>query len=334
MAVLIVGALPPPTGGVVTHVRELERALSAAGVEVTIVDPRRLGPDGRDGRPRLLWHLARARTRGDLVHLHTNGHNRGSWTLAALCGGPRSLLTLHSGLAPAYIREHRLTQAVARRYAHVIAVNREIADALERESTVCAAWSPRSLDLRLAPPGLMQLRRRHRPLLACALAPGHEYGADVLLDAVERLRARLPHLGVVCYGPRTRALGDEVRRRGLGEVVALFGELARERALAVVAACDVFVRPTRADGDAVSVREALALGRTVVASAVGNRPPGVLTFPSGSAAACAELLFHAASTAGVQPIPSTDDSLPALLAIYGCYGVHSDAETLGTALAI
>src|SRR6185369_480438 len=105
---LLVGALPPPTGGVATHIREIRRAVSALGCEVTVVDPRRHGPDGRDGRPRLLVQLALAHARGDVIHLHTNGHNRGSWLLAALCAGPRSLLTLHSGLAPPYIEAHRL----------------------------------------------------------------------------------------------------------------------------------------------------------------------------------------------------------------------------------
>src|SRR5262245_16710192 len=125
--VLLVGAIPPPTGGVATHVQELARALGEAGAEVTVVDPRR--------RCRLLVELARA----DVVHLHTNGHNRGSWMLAALCACRRSLLTLHSGLAPAYIAAHPATRAVCRRYAQVIAVNAEIARALSI-TTVLPAW--------------------------------------------------------------------------------------------------------------------------------------------------------------------------------------------------
>jgi glycosyltransferase involved in cell wall biosynthesis len=141
--VLLVGAIPPPTGGVASHIQELARALAGAGVAVTIVDPRHHG--------RLLAHLAAARARGDVVHVHTNGHNRGSWMLAALCSGRRSLLTLHSGLAPAYIAAHRrVTRAVAAHYRHVIAVNREIARALDAD-TVIPAWTPRSLAWRPAP---------------------------------------------------------------------------------------------------------------------------------------------------------------------------------------
>ena len=322
--VLLVGAIPPPTGGVASHIQELARALSAAGVAVTLVDPRH--------HRRLLAHLAGARARGDLVHVHTNGHNRGSWMLAALCSGPRSLLTLHSGLAPAYIARHRrVTRAIAARYRRVIAVNAEIARALDVD-TVIPAWTPRSLAFRLPPPGLAQLRARHSPLYAAALAPGPEYGSSLLLDAF----ASLPFAdkGLVLHGPGTRALADEVARRGLRQSVALLGELPRERALAVVAACDVFVRPTLADGDSVSVREALALGRVVVASAVGHRPEGVLTFRAGSAANCAEVLFHAHAHTHSSPHPPTGDALPALLKIYQNCGVRLDAATSGTALAI
>jgi len=183
MRLLVIGALPPPTGGVATHIHEIVRGLRALDVEVTAVDPRRHG--------RLLSSLALARARGDLIHVHTNGHNRRSWLLAALCAGPRSILTLHSGLAPAYIAEHRrATRTVTKLYKEVIAVNQEIALSLDVQH-ILPAWTPRSLEFRLSPPGLRQLRARHRPLYAAALAPGPEYGATLLLDAFSRLP--LPH---------------------------------------------------------------------------------------------------------------------------------------------
>jgi glycosyltransferase involved in cell wall biosynthesis len=52
----------------------------------------------------------------------------------------------------------------------------------------------------------------------------------------------------------------------------------------------IFVRPTRADGDALSVREALAAGVPVVASDIVDRPSGVVSFPTGDGAAFAAAL--------------------------------------------
>jgi glycogen synthase len=341
---LIVGALPPPSGGVATHCKELQRALECAGVRVDLIDPRRVGPDGSDGRARLLVRLMLARVRRELLHVHTNGHNRGSWTLAALCGaghtGP-SLLTLHSGLAPDYIRAHpRLCRFVSARYSRVVAVNADIAAALTDAGVaaarivISAAFTPASLALRLPPPGLAQIRRAHPLLIACALAPGLEYGATVLLDAFALVRARRPDAGLVVYGPGTRApaLVAAARARGLVGSVHHLGELERRRALAVVAAADLFVRPTLADGDAISVREAIALGRPVIASAVGTRPPETTLFPVGDAGACAEMIFQSLA----KRLPDHEhrvDCLPTLLDLYVRVGAQVGTVATGTALA-
>ncbi len=341
---LIVGALPPPSGGVATHCRELRRALESAGLHADLIDPRRVGPDGRDGRPRLLLRLALARLRRELVHVHTNGHNRGSWTLAALCGAGHtapSLLTLHSGLAPSYIRAHaRLCRFIAARYSRIIAVNADIAAALTDAGVapsrivIASAFTPASLALRLPPPGLAQIRRAHPLLIACALAPGPEYGAALLFDAFALVRARHADAGLIVYGPGTRApaLAACARARGLDGSVHHLGELGRERALAVVAAADLFVRPTLADGDAISVREAIALGRPVVASAVGARPPEAALFPAGDARACAEMIFQSLA----KRLPDHAhrvDCLPTLLHLYTCVGAQVRSVAIGTALA-
>ncbi len=344
MRALLVGALPPPAGGVATHCLELARALDAHGVAAAIVDPRRHGPDGRDGRGPLLGKLAWAHLRGDLVHVHTNGHNRGSWRLAWLCTlghfGP-SLLTLHSGLAPDFVRTHKsLAREVCARYRRIVAVNPAIAAALvdagvgAQQIVVCPAFTPSALAFRVPPPGLTQLRRAHRLLIACALAPGPEYGAMVMLDAFKIVHSQHSDAGLILYGPGTRApeLAAAVRARGLAGAVHHLGELPRERALAVVAESDVFVRPTLADGDAISVREALALGRPTVASAVGVRPASALLFTAGDAAACAEQMFHAITQRLPEHAPAVD-CLPALLGLYQRLGAPIRPVAIGTVLA-
>jgi glycogen(starch) synthase len=82
----------------------------------------------------------------------------------------------------------------------------------------------------------------------------------------------------------------------------------------------VFVRATRADGDALSVREALGLGSRVVASDVGHRPPGCLLFRSGDAGDLAERMVEItrlprAAVRSGRP-PAERDPFEALLAVY------------------
>jgi hypothetical protein len=80
------------------------------------------------------------------------------------------------------------------------------------------------------------------------------------------------------------------------------------------------VRPTRADGDAVSVREAIALGCAVVATAVGHRPPGCLLVPPGDVAALAARLAEAAAAPRAPPRERGADPFDALLGIYAALG--------------
>ncbi|HUB08464.1 MAG TPA: glycosyltransferase, partial [Myxococcales bacterium] len=68
------------------------------------------------------------------------------------------------------------------------------------------------------------------------------------------------------------------------------GEIAHGEVLALLAATDVFLRPTLADGDAISVREALAAGAAVVATSVVPRPAGTrIVAPDAGALAAATL---------------------------------------------
>lgn len=104
-----------------------------------------------------------------------------------------------------------------------------------------------------------------------------EKALDVLLAAAARA-LDAPHgdrlrVAVVGQGP----LADELARRhtelGLGDRVALLGY--RPDALGVVAAGDVFCLSSRHEGLPVALMEALALGRPVVATAVGGVPEAV-----------------------------------------------------------
>jgi hypothetical protein len=62
------------------------------------------------------------------------------------------------------------------------------------------------------------------------------------------------------------------------------------------------VRPSRSDGDALSVREALQAEIPVVASDVVQRPQGTLTFPAGDVGALCSTLRDILD----RPVPEGD----------------------------
>jgi glycosyltransferase involved in cell wall biosynthesis len=329
LEVLLVGPTPPPSGGVATHLEAIAEALFAHGARAFTVDPHR-------DRVGFAAALLFARKRKQLLHLHINGHNRKSWQLALLSGGARSILTVHSGLAPAYCRLHpRLVRLATDRYRAVLTVSPEVHAALaasvpSERLQLLQPFAP-SLPQRIAPVGLRQIRRAHTRLFACALADGPEYGAAQLFEALALHRRRCPDDGTVIYGPSTRTAvhAQAVSHRGLVGRVHFLGELARPRALAVVAAADAFLRPTLADGDSLAVREALALRRPVIASRVGHRPPGVQTYPAEDPAALAELLFQPVGTA-LSPARDHD----AVAALFRLYQTVAHGEVaIGTTLA-
>ncbi len=122
---------------------------------------------------------------------------------------------------------------------------------------------------------------------------GHTY----LLQAVQRLRARMPHL-VICFagaGPHEGALRAEVAARGLSDVVRFLG--FRDDIAEVQAAFDIAVLPSvGCDASSASIKEAMALGVPVIASDIGGARGIVrdgrtgLIVPAGDAGALEEAL--------------------------------------------
>ncbi len=303
MKVLLVGPYPPPHGGVSVHVAALRRELTGSGVPCRVVnlDPRAnedaacINIRGGLDLARVVFQHARS---GFTVHLHTNGHNLKSWLLVLLCGvagrsSPCKVVTLHSGMLPAYLKHSSpAARALARLagclFSWVVCVNQEIRDALTtlgippaRLALLPAFVAPRVRSGPL-PVDLEAWIAGYSPLLSTTLFLRPEYGLDVLVEGIARLRRDYPLLGVVVMGSGDREEADVLLgRRGLRSAVYLAGDVSHEDCVKLIARSDVFVRATRADGDSISVREAASLGVPTVASDLGQRPEGVHLFPSG-----------------------------------------------------
>jgi glycosyltransferase involved in cell wall biosynthesis len=211
--------------------------------------------------------------------------------------GSACILTLHSGIAPAWLASApALRRALVRftclHYTRIVGVNTAIRDALvaleipaERIDVLPAFLGIERREASLDPAVLSWMRAR-RPLLSTALFFRPEYGFEVLVEALARLRESHPLLGCIVMGSGDdRSAAERVlRERGLEQSVLLLGDVGHDCCLAVMAASDVFVRATFEDGDSISVREAISLGTPVVASRVGTRPAGTILFEPGNAA--------------------------------------------------
>ena len=342
--VLIVGDFPPPHGGVAVHVEVLQRAVRSQGGKCTVLDigKGQLPADGvvaAGGYAGFTARLATYALRGFCIHVHTSGANSKSWALAATCAAAAKLarlpplITFHSGLGPAWLAEDpvraRIACAVGNAFGKVIAVSEEIREALltcgvsRSRIEVLPAFSPSFLQPGAPPASFRELREEAAPLYSAMLAPGPVYGAEVLLRAFAEVHARNPRARLALYGPGTSELDLGRACGAAAAAVRAFGELHRPAALALIAGSDVFVRPTLADGDSVSVREAVALGRVVVATAVGTRPPEAILLPPGDSVALARALIEAGENRPVLRLArdteaeAGTDCVQRLLALYG-----------------
>jgi len=99
-----------------------------------------------------------------------------------------------------------------------------------------------------------------------------------------------------------------IRRESLEDSILLGGDVSHELCLALISRSDVFLRCTFADGDSISVREALDAGVPVVASAVGHRPPTALLLRAGDTEAFISQIESALSGKGQSLRRKTSDS--------------------------
>jgi glycogen(starch) synthase len=318
MKILLIGEFPPPYGGISVHVSEIRRQLIAAGIECRVLDTGRVGAVGFGAA------LLRYALDGWTLHVHTNGHNPKSWLIALVCGmsarlGEGGVLTLHSGLAPGYLGSvpawrRKLAAVACALYARVVCVSPAIQRAIislgipltKTEAT--PAWIMPALPEVALDAELLAWMDGHQPLFSTALFFRPEYGFDVLVAALAKLRNHCPSVGCVVMGSgeHEREARRRVREAGLEENILLLGDVEHDACLAVMSRSDVFIRPTFEDGDSISVREARSLGVPVVASRVGTRPPGVILFEPGEVEDLVAKLELAMVAGRSEPVVDTD----------------------------
>jgi glycosyltransferase involved in cell wall biosynthesis len=226
------------------------------------------------GALRIRAHLRACRP--DLVHLHTG---RADWLggLAAWQLGLPAITTRRMdrrvGRSP---RKRFLYRRVVRR---AVAISPAVRKRLIRGGVAPETTRiiPSAVDPEALQPSAGRSATRAREGLAedtpCLLVLASlvaRKGIDVLLDALARLDAHAapPVLWIAGEGPERDALERRARGLGLAQRVRFLGR--RSDAGDLLAACDIFVLPSRLEGLGVAALEAMAAARPVVASAVGG----------------------------------------------------------------
>jgi glycosyltransferase involved in cell wall biosynthesis/LmbE family N-acetylglucosaminyl deacetylase len=273
----------------------------------------------------------------DIIHTNNTGIDRVAGQLAALLTGRPVVNTLHSDFEPpprgpgvrgrALAALHRVRALMERTLARLT-----VRHAIAVSDRARNSWSPAhrrlgpqgdisviypGIETRAVPPQPAQLESLRRelglhdasPVLVCIgrLAPGK--GQRLLIPALGDIRAQHAHarLLLVGDGPDRRHLEDAARQAGLGDAVVFAGP--RPDAARLLDLADLVFCPSYSEGFGLTLLEALAAGKPIVASRLPSFeeilgpsgaaelvPPGD---PAAIAAAALSLLANPARRAGL-----------------------------------
>ncbi|MCL5279666.1 MAG: glycosyltransferase [Planctomycetes bacterium] len=297
LRLLLAGPFPEPIGGVSVHLRRLWAWLQAQGISVDPIDEAR-------HRKKEIYNLRSLRflsylrrvSRCNVAHIHSSVPLfRIVHILACRLLGLRVIVTIHSwrrgGCA---MWASRLFLRLADR---ILAVSQEIQDDLGlRHCQVVPAFLP-AVDGRQGLPGeitaFIAESRARGCHLVCANAYklqehlGQDlYGLDLCVELVDLLTRRAGVQVALIFVISCDATGnrlyleaqEQIRRRNLESRFCLYNQPVDF--VTLMKQCDLVLRPTNTDGDAVTIREALYGGVPVIASDAVQRPPGTILFRS------------------------------------------------------
>jgi glycosyltransferase involved in cell wall biosynthesis len=298
--VVLVGSYPPPHGGQSVHIQNLGDHLRKHGLRVRILNTgsnKQVRADGvvNVGNAADLLRALLTGPRPALVHVHVSGvQDYGKLGPVRAAAGLRRfpwVVTVHSGDSATRLQSAPWYRQVASRRlvagAHtVICVNRATAEAMAPLNPSTVVVAPHSISFAMPAPlpsDVGAFIAGHSPLLTCVGLYTPVYSFDEAIELVAALRPTHPGIGLLLIGDlaHSDAYKARIERAGVAGHVKLCGNLGHDECLTAVRASSVFLRLTQYDGDSLSVREALALGVPVVATATDFRPDGVVLYRKG-----------------------------------------------------
>ena len=298
LTVLIAGPLPPPAGGISIHIQRLAHLMNqdvhcdfideASTVKKEYFHIRQFNP---------VIYLRKI-SHSDIFFIHSG--NRLLKKIHILSGrilGRKIIITLH-GYGNRRPWPFRQIDGFFFRMANkIILVNEGIFDKVGLPADKCIvkhAFLPPIMESEPALPEqvqqYIQKARDNQQWVLCANASrlhihnGHElYGLDMCIELMKQLlRKGIPAIFIFVLTSKGDAghLFDEYQKLLSEDPIRnhfflVYDNLSFVR---LVEASDMVIRPTNADGDALTVREAIYLGRPVIVSDIVSRPEGSILF--------------------------------------------------------
>ena len=295
LRILLTGPMSGSVGGVSVHLNRLRFGLHQEDIAVELVDEsRHIEESIYNLRSKRIMPYLRRLRRCNIAHIQSSVHIfRWLHVVASRCFGLYVVVTIHSWRSSRIVT---ILNKLFLRLAHrIIVVNDDIGMRLRlRTYEVIPAFLPparRTGDLPVEIKQFIASARNQGCSVLCANASklteyqGEDlYGLDLCIKLINNLTYQTDInaalVFVVTYPAANNPIYINARKlilqRGLKARICLYNKSVDFVSLMTL--CNVVLRPTMTDGDALTVREALYLGLPVVASDSAKRPEGTIVF--------------------------------------------------------
>lgn len=287
-------------GGAETVVRDLARRLDRARFNVSVCCLRALGPTGRElaaegidisvlpngdpDRPDYLSALRLRRllrARGiDVVHSHTTDALVDAAACRCLSGGLKVVHTFHFGNYPHLPARTRLLESISSRFvSRLVAVGDAQRAQIRRtyrlsDRAICSVPNGASLAGSAVDRGFRRSIGAEGKILVGTIAHFCAQKAlDDLLAVARRVRDTRQDVHFVVIGGGDLRPDVERHRRRLGlEAAVTFTGVLQNAASRALPSFDIYFQPSLWEAMSISILEAMAAGKSIVSTRVGEAP--------------------------------------------------------------
>lgn len=322
--ILLIGPYPPPYGGVSMHIKRL-KALLADRFEIDVVDESRERKEGIFNLrslniPGYLGKVLKA----DMIHIHSGKFffRLMHFSVAGLFF-KKKIITIH-GYEPGRGDKIRPMDRMILNNCHrVIFVSTELAEAFRvKKCIIREAFLPPVVNEEAEIPGEISgwITEKKSKGYQIAVANAWRldkhneedlYGLDLCIMAAKKNkdeRIQVAYIFIVSDGSgiiKTGQYKKMITDLGLADRFLIWETPISF--IKLIVRSDMVLRPTNTDGDALTVREGLFLGKTVIASDVVIRPAGTKLFKTRDAGSLARAIGDATGS-GQNDVQTANDA--------------------------
>ncbi len=300
--ILLTGPILPPVGGISVHLHRLTQLLQS-DFTIDLIDEsaQRKKQIFNIRSLHLVGYLLKIRG-ADLLFIHSG--NRVFKKLHLFFGWlfrKKMITTIHGYGAKRNVVARSIDSFFINRCQFIILVNESIYDKLDLQREKCTVHHPFIPPVMAAEPPLdaeltdwiEQQRAKKRTICVSNASRlddyegGDLYGLDQILAIAKQCAQQQKPFSFIYVvtslekgSNRFSNASEFIKMHHLDDHCLLLHRTSLSF-VRLAEAADVMIRPTLTDGDALSVREALHVGKSVIASDAVSRPDGVITYRTG-----------------------------------------------------